>query len=200
MSTQAQIDANRRNAQSSTGPRTPEGKAAVSQNAFRHGLRSSTYRDFLGAPEVFDAVRDQIFADHEPQTATEAIYVHRMIVTECKLAELEERVALLWDKDDIRERLHKEQIMLERSFDRALVTLQKLQKDRRAQENAESKLAEKVEEQFLRELEAMAKHALTAPPPKLDPPLCPFPEEAQTTPVTEEPEAPSEAPPETEAA
>ena len=33
MATEAQIEANRANAQKSTGPRTPEGKAAVAQNA-----------------------------------------------------------------------------------------------------------------------------------------------------------------------
>lgn len=38
MATEAQILANRRNAQKSTGPRTPQGKAAVSQNAVKHGL------------------------------------------------------------------------------------------------------------------------------------------------------------------
>ena len=38
MATEAQILANRRNAQKSTGPRTREGKAAVSQNAIKHGL------------------------------------------------------------------------------------------------------------------------------------------------------------------
>ncbi len=38
MSTEAQKLANRRNAQKSTGPRTPQGKAAVSQNAVKHGL------------------------------------------------------------------------------------------------------------------------------------------------------------------
>ena len=40
MSSQAQIDANRSNAQHSTGPRSDSGKAAVSQNATRHGLSS----------------------------------------------------------------------------------------------------------------------------------------------------------------
>ena len=38
MSTEAQILANWRNAQKSTGPRSRQGKAAVSQNAVQHGL------------------------------------------------------------------------------------------------------------------------------------------------------------------
>ena len=38
MATEAQILAKRRNTQKSTGPRTSQGKAAVSQNAVKHGL------------------------------------------------------------------------------------------------------------------------------------------------------------------
>src|SRR5713226_7544476 len=37
-----QIEANRLNALQSTGPETPEGKAAVKLNALRHGLRART--------------------------------------------------------------------------------------------------------------------------------------------------------------
>jgi len=38
VNTEARIEANRRNAQRSTGPRTPGGKGRVAQNALQHGL------------------------------------------------------------------------------------------------------------------------------------------------------------------
>jgi hypothetical protein len=41
MATAAQIDANRRNAQKSTGPRTEEGKNRSRMNALDHGGRAS---------------------------------------------------------------------------------------------------------------------------------------------------------------
>jgi len=40
MATKAQIAANRRNAKRSTGPKSPAGKAILSMNALRHGLRA----------------------------------------------------------------------------------------------------------------------------------------------------------------
>ena len=42
MATAAQIEANRLNAQKSTGPKTDEGKARVRRNAVKHGMTART--------------------------------------------------------------------------------------------------------------------------------------------------------------
>jgi hypothetical protein len=43
IATEAQMNANRLNAQKSTGPRTPEGKAATSRNSLTHGLTANQF-------------------------------------------------------------------------------------------------------------------------------------------------------------
>ena len=42
MTSQRKIEANRRNSARSTGPKSPEGKRKVSQNAVKHGLTATT--------------------------------------------------------------------------------------------------------------------------------------------------------------
>ncbi len=49
MATAAQIAANQANAQKSTGPKTPPGKAASSRNATKHGLSGSTTAALLAS-------------------------------------------------------------------------------------------------------------------------------------------------------
>ena len=79
MSTQNQIDANRRNAQLSTGPRTPEGKAASSMNALKSGIdaRSSVIPGEDAA--ALAALTERFYQDCQPQTAIESILVDNII-------------------------------------------------------------------------------------------------------------------------
>ena len=79
MSTEAQILANRRNAQNSTGPRTPHGKAAVSQNAVKHGF--SAHQDVISSESQaeFDLYRHQILAELAPASPMESILAHRIV-------------------------------------------------------------------------------------------------------------------------
>jgi len=71
------LAANRANAQRSTGPRTPEGKAKVSLNAVTHGLRSEMVVLPTEDPIEFEAMRQGFFDDWKPQTETRRVLVER---------------------------------------------------------------------------------------------------------------------------
>ena len=62
MASEKQIDANRRNARNSTGPRSASGKKRASRNAFSHGLS----RPMLGAEHrrAVEALASRILDDH----------------------------------------------------------------------------------------------------------------------------------------
>jgi hypothetical protein len=57
MATERQIAANRRNAQKSTGPNTPQGKAASRFNATRHGFAGEHFALAAEDKQEFDDVR-----------------------------------------------------------------------------------------------------------------------------------------------
>jgi len=134
MSSQSQIDANRRNAQLSTGPRTEEGKAAVSHNAFKHGLRSAAYLAHQEEPEYYHAICDQLLAQYQPQTITEEIFVERIALCESKLAAGEEKEFANLVDDQALALTQRRQDLLERAEERAVKLLHKLQKERKADE------------------------------------------------------------------
>jgi hypothetical protein len=86
MATRKQRAANRRNAQLSTGPKTPEGKAAVRLNALKHGLVSEDAVIFVENEEAFNELRDT-FLDHlQPAGPLETALVHQMVVAQWRLA------------------------------------------------------------------------------------------------------------------
>ena len=66
---------NRANAQKSTGPKTEQGKAASSQNAFKHGLYSKALLIPGEDPAKFEACRADLAAEHRPVGVTEEILV-----------------------------------------------------------------------------------------------------------------------------
>jgi hypothetical protein len=73
-----QIDANRRNAQLSTGPVTEEGKRRSRQNAVRHGLTAETVIDAVEDAEDYAAFEMAITADYDAQSAVERELVLRL--------------------------------------------------------------------------------------------------------------------------
>ena len=79
MSTKAQTLANRRNAQESTGPRTSLGKAAVSQNAVKHGLSARQTVISSESPADFDLYRDRLLAELAPASPMESMLAERIV-------------------------------------------------------------------------------------------------------------------------
>ena len=66
-----QIEANRRNALKSTGPKSEEGKHASRCNALRHGLTAETIVGSLEDAEDYKAFEAAITADYDAQSAVE---------------------------------------------------------------------------------------------------------------------------------
>ncbi len=79
MATEKQIAANRRNAQKSTGPKTPEGKARVSRNALRHGLAAEHTVIDGEDPDEFAEFKADFYDHLQPQGPVEAHLVHEIV-------------------------------------------------------------------------------------------------------------------------
>ena len=82
MATDRQIAANRENSQKSTGPKTPEGKAASSLNRLSHGFASHATIIPGENREEFQALVADLMAEHQPATDTKQILVERMALNQ----------------------------------------------------------------------------------------------------------------------
>src|SRR5262245_3540892 len=78
MTSLRQVEANRRNALRSTGPRTEEGKQRSRQNAVRHGLTAETVVVALEDAEDYQAFEAAVIADYDARTAVERELVLRL--------------------------------------------------------------------------------------------------------------------------
>ena len=85
MTTPVKVDANRRNARRSTGPRTLVGKARSSKNAFRHGLLSKNVLLPDEDAEKFGAFRDNITTRLDPQGEVEHLLVDKIVMSAWRL-------------------------------------------------------------------------------------------------------------------
>jgi hypothetical protein len=88
MTSEKKAEANRRNALKSTGPKTPEGKAAVRLNALRHGLRSE---EILLPGEDEQALREldeYLRAELQPVGELENLLINRIVAAYWRLRRL----------------------------------------------------------------------------------------------------------------
>jgi hypothetical protein len=80
-----QLEANRRNAQQSTGPRTDEGKKTSSLNALRHGLTSRVVVLPTEDLAAYKSFSDEFLADLAPETFAERQCAQTIIDTQWRL-------------------------------------------------------------------------------------------------------------------
>jgi hypothetical protein len=98
MTSAAQELANRSNAQKSTGPRTPEGKATVAQNAVKHGLLAKEVVIKGEDPGEFEFYRDQMLEELAPAGQVESMLAHRIVGLAWRLRRAERLQAAAFDK------------------------------------------------------------------------------------------------------
>ena len=88
MTNDKKAEANRRNSLKSTGPKTPEGKAAVRYNAMKHGLLSEDVllpgEDETALKELGELIRDEL----QPVGYLENLLVERIIAAYWRLRRL----------------------------------------------------------------------------------------------------------------
>src|SRR3990172_5630748 len=95
MTSQARMEANRRNAQKSTGPKTPEGKARVCLNALKHGIRARAIVDQLQRtplwgedPQEFAALVRSLTDCFKPEGPYEEMCVEDIAIHQWRLRRL----------------------------------------------------------------------------------------------------------------
>jgi hypothetical protein len=83
--TKKQIEANRANAQKSTGPKTPEGKARSRTNALKHGLFAETLLLENENERLLDELKRQFYEDFAPANVHERMLIEQMIMAQWRL-------------------------------------------------------------------------------------------------------------------
>ena len=145
-----QQEANRQNAQHSTGPVTPEGKARVSLNALTFGLRTHQTIVHALAEDATEYLRlwDDFDIEWKPQGRTELCYLEAMVSAQWLLARAAYSEAQIYEKTNcgvqqfaLLTQVYKIREKLERSFRSAVEDMKKSQKERQSRTQIQSEQA-----------------------------------------------------------
>src|SRR5262245_9407322 len=137
--TEARAAVNRANAQHSTGPKTPEGRANSSRNSFKHGLYSKQLVLSTEDAAALDALKADLRAEHQPANTSEEILVNEMAEQCWRLRRARALEVTALENNSSLPLLTAVQRMMssaERGFHKALTALRQLQKDRGAENSA----------------------------------------------------------------
>jgi hypothetical protein len=134
-----QQEANRQNAQHSSGPKTPEGKTAVRLNALTYGLRARQLLLPEEDPEEYKQLWASLEAGWQPQTPTERFYLETMATSQWLLARVAKSERRIYQYEPsiekqfaLLDRVSALRARLERSITSAMRELKQLQKERQA--------------------------------------------------------------------
>jgi hypothetical protein len=165
-----QQKSNQQNAQHSTGPNTPAGKAAIRFNALTYGLRTrATILPDENAAD-YSQLWDEMEANWQPQNRTERCYLETMVTSQwllARVAESEQKVYLFIEFGEkqfaMLASVSKQRAQLERSFRTAIEDMKQSQKERQALQPRPAQTAQPTQ-------------PASAPPPKPAGPQAPPPE------------------------
>jgi len=96
MATQAQIIANRLNAQHSTGPQSEEGKARSARNALKSGLDAQSLIIPGESPEAFAQLQSEYYSQYNPADPEQRCHLDTAIVSEWHLRRFKNIEEQLW--------------------------------------------------------------------------------------------------------
>lgn len=156
MVSEKKLAANRRNAQKSTGPRTPSGKAIASMNAVKHGLCSSQPL-IIGENEAdFARFVDRWLDELHPSSARQETLAEQLILAAWQMRRVpglraglisremsfnsdrnaSHLMAMTWEAYGALSKLDRHQAALERTYQRCLKELQQAQAEEGDEEEA----------------------------------------------------------------
>src|SRR5580700_7118938 len=97
MATPKQTAANRMNAQKSSGPRTPAGKAISRFNALKHGIYAVHQIMFDEKAEDLAELAAEYHEHHRPADADQRLLVDTLVHNEWRLRRMRRVEAVLWE-------------------------------------------------------------------------------------------------------